>query len=395
MSEALRILLIEGSGRGFLSHYVHALALGLHEAGHSVRLVTACRDELRGWPVPFGKGACLRKGVSGWAGLAREVRAFRPHVVHFQWMNDPFVGRLFIAWLHGRGIGVAYTPHNLLPHRGRWLSMPVFRYFYRCVDRIVARDPHMVWAGEELLGITPQRMVQLPGSPNLIAHPIAPKKEPPELTIKALGETRLLFFGHGCRRKGLATMLEALDAPGWPTNTHVVLAGDGVLRGVDPEALSRAAKRVRLTVIDRYVDAPEVGALFGTADLLVMPYRKLCKSPIVDLAAAFCLPVLRTDLVEGTRFRDGTHGLTLPHADAAALRAALMALTSDPGRLHSLRAALSREEPVAAAMARLAASHARMYADLREERRYGTVTGPAAGPAADPQFARPSSRSAG
>ena len=49
MSEALRILLIEGSGRGFLSHYVHALALGLCEAGHTVRLVTGRRDELRGW----------------------------------------------------------------------------------------------------------------------------------------------------------------------------------------------------------------------------------------------------------------------------------------------------------------------------------------------------------
>lgn len=369
MTAPLRIMLIEGSGRGFLSHYAHALALGLHEAGHSVRLVTGCRDELSGWPVPFGKGACLHKGVAGWLCLAREVQAFRPDVVHFQWMNDPFVGRLFIAWLHARGIGVAYTPHNLLPHRGRWLSMPVFGYFYRCIDRIVARDPHMVWAGEELLGVAPRRMVQLPGSPNLIAHPSAPRNDPPELAAKAPDEVRVLFFGHGCRRKGLATLLDALAGFDWPRTVHVVLAGDGVLRGADPDTLAAAGRRVRLTILDRYVEPDAVSALFGTADLLVMPYRKLCRSPIVDLAAAFGLPVLRSDRVEGTRFRDGTHGLTVPHGDARALRETLARLAGGPARIAALKAALGREEPVTAATARLAAGHARMYADLMAERR--------------------------
>ena len=391
MTASQRILLIEGSGRGFLSHYVHALALGLHEAGHTVRLVTGCRDELRGWPVPFAKGACLDKGVSGWACLAREVRTFRPDVVHFQWMNDPFVGRLFIAWLHARGIGVAYTPHNLLPHRGRWLSMPVFGYFYRCVDRIVARDPHMVWAGEELLSIAPQQMVQLPGSPNLIAHPLAPQREPPELSPKTTGEVRVLFFGHGCRRKGLATLLDALAGSDWPKTVRVVLAGDGVLRGADPITLAAAEHRARLTVIDRYVRPDEVGALFRAADLLVMPYLKLCKSPIVDLAAAFGLPVLRTDRVEGTRFRDGTHGLTVPHGDALALREAIATLTTKPERILALKAALGREEPVAAATARLAAGHARMYADLMAERSRGG----AASRAVDARLAQPSSNSLG
>jgi len=391
MTAPLRILLIEGSGRGFLSHYVHALALGLHEAGLTIRLVTGCRDELRGWSVPFGKGACLNKGVAGWVCLVREVRSFRPDVVHFQWMNDPFVGRLFIAWLHAHGISVAYTPHNLLPHRGRWLSMPVFRYLYRCLDRIVARDPHMVWAGEELLGIAPQRMVQLPGSPNLIAHPSAPRKDPRELAAKAPDEVRLLFFGHGCRRKGLVTLLDALAGSEWPKTVHVVLAGDGVLRGADPNTLAVAAQRVRLTVIDRYVQPDEAGALFRAADLLVMPYLKLCKSPIVDLAAAFGLPVLRSDRVEGTRFRDGTHGLTVPHGDAAALGEALANLTVEPARIDALKAALGREEPVAAATARLAASHARMYADLMAERRSART----ASRVVDAGMPRPSSGSLG
>jgi len=391
VTKGLRILLIEGSGRGFLSHYVHALALGLHEAGHTVRLVTGCRDELRYWPVPFEKGACLKKGVTGWGCLAREVRTFRPDVVHFQWMNDPFGGRLFIAWLHARGIGVAYTPHNLLPHKGRWLSMPVFRYLYRCVDRIVARDVHMVWAGEEILGIEPQRIVQLPGSPNLIAHGRAPRKNPTELSAKERDEVRVLFFGHGSPRKGLVTLLDALARSDWPRTVHLVLAGDGVLRGIDLDRITAARQRVRLTVVDRYTEPDEVGALFGGVDLLIMPYLKLCKSPIVDLATAFGLPILRSDRVEVTRFRDGTHGMTVPHGNVTALRDALSTLVSDPDRLAGMAKVIAREAPVDVAIFRLAAGHARMYADLIAERQSDQVTLPTVAP----RFAGPSSSSLG
>lgn len=78
----MRILMVEGSGRGFLSHYAHALARGLLEAGHEVRLVTGRRDELGAWSVPFAKKACLSAGWRGWLCLAREVIAYRPQVVH-------------------------------------------------------------------------------------------------------------------------------------------------------------------------------------------------------------------------------------------------------------------------------------------------------------------------
>lgn len=364
MSDRLRILLVEGSGRGFLSHYVHALAVGLSDAGHAVLLATGVADELSGWPVPFGKSPVLRRNAADWFRLARMVLRFRPDVVHFQWMNDPFLGGVFAAWLRRRGVAVAYTPHNLLPHCGRWISMPVFGRLYRSMDRVVARDAHMAWGAEEMLGVPPERLVLLPGSPNLLAHPAAPRCMPVELPRRRAGETRILFFGHGCPRKGLYELLEAVSL-GAGASLHLVIAGNGVARHLRSDRLERASRTTRITVIDRYVAPDEVAGLFSDADALVMPYIKRCSSPILDLAAAFRLPVLRSDRVEGTRFREGVHGFTLASGSVAALRDALAGLIVEPARLRRLRAALAREESVSAAIRRLSDSHVRMYDDAR------------------------------
>jgi len=362
MSDRLRILLVEGSGRGFLSHYVHALALGFSEAGHTVNLVTGKGDELADWAVPFGKSAILEDNAADWLRLVRTVVRLDPDVVHFQWMNDPFLGSVFAAWLRHRGIAVAYTPHNLLPHCGRWISMPVFRWLYRSVDRIVMRDSYMAWGAEEMLGVPPGKIVVLPGSPNLIAHPAAPRRLPPELPRRRGDERRFLFFGHGCPRKGLYELLEAV-ALGADCRLHLVIAGSGVSRHLQPDRLEKAGRHARITVIDRYVAPDEVAGLFTDADALVMPYIKRCNSPILDLAAAFRLPVLRSDRVEGANFREGVHGLTVASGSVERLGDALAGLVAQPGLLDRLRVALGREESVAAATRRLSDSHAWMYRD--------------------------------
>lgn len=363
MAKGRRILLVEGSGRGFLCHYAHALALGLHDGGHRVLLATGRRDELSNWSGPFAKEACLGDGWSGWGCLARRVLAFRPDVVHFQWIGQPIAAVAFAGWLRRRGIGVVYTPHNLLPHRRRWLSAPAFRLFYGCVDRVVARDAHIAWGLEEMLGVGDDRIVNIPGSPNLMAHPALPPRPAAEVPPRTAGETRLLYFGHGSARKGLGGLLRVLAARGWPGRPHLVIAGEGVLAGADPELLAAVRARMPVTVVDRYVEPAEVAHLFAGVDLLTMPYAKHCKSPLTDLAAAFRLPVLRTDRVAAGRFVEGVHGITVAHGAAAALASALEACLVG-GTLPALRAALEGEETVVAATRRLADSHTRLYQTL-------------------------------
>jgi len=366
----MRILMVEASGRGFLCHYAHALSLGLHEAGHEVSLITGLRDELVDWSAPFEKSSCLVDGWRGWRCLQQKVEEKRPQVVHLQWVNNPLPALFFVRWSKKRGIRVVYTPHNILPHRGRWVNMPAYRLLYRLIDRIVARDSHIAWGLEEIFDTPRRKVAFLPGSPNLLAHPslslssaCADQCGLPEVTP---GEFRLLFFGHGCGRKGLDLLLRALVEKEWPGHLHLVIAGEEVLRGVDETMLERVKQRITTTVLDGYVPPVQVSTLMRGSDLMLMPYVKLCKSPLTDMAAAFNLPVLRSDRVKGAVFTEGLHGVTIPHDDAGALQRKIRFFADHPEKIRAMRIALQQEETVEESIMRLAMEHGRMYSQLFE-----------------------------
>ena len=142
-----------------------------------------------------------------------------------------------------------------------------------------------------------------------------------------------------------------------------MVAGEGVLAGVTEDLHVNARTRLRISVIDRYLRPPEVKHLFSEGDLLLLPYRKRCKSPLTDLAAAFGVPVLRSDRVQGAGFRDGEHGLTYPHGRPELLAGLLSGLALDRSALESLGGGDRRRESVQTAIQRLTDGHRRVYRD--------------------------------
>ncbi len=361
----LRVLLVEASGRGFLNHYSHTLGLGLYRAGVEVQLLTGKRDELAEWVLPYHKQACLDSGRAGWRCVRKHIAEEKPDIVHLQWIGNPIAALRLVRWARRRGVKVVYTPHNILPHERRWLLMPAYRLLYRYMDKVVARDPHIAWALEELLDTPKDSVELLPGSPNLLALPtfadgVSPS---PVRDKKDKHELRLLFFGHGCPRKGLDILLQTLSENEWPDHFHLVIAGEEVLRGISTDLLARARKAVRLTLINRYIAPKEVTALFRDTDLLLMPYIKLCKSPLLDLAAALHLPVLRSDRVQGAVFREGQHGVTFSHKDSGSMGE----LLKDTEWLTRIKRNLVVAEDTVVTMDRLAAGHKQLYLTVSEE----------------------------
>ncbi len=352
----MRLLLVEPSGRGFLSHYTHALALGLQRIGVEVHLMTGKRDELAELVVPFRK-FYQGNGGRSWHCIRRHVVMEKPDVVHLQWVGNPFSALLFVRWAQRRGVKVVYTPHNILPHEYRWLLLPAFRLLYRRLDRVVARDAHIAWALEELLGMTRERLAQLSGSPNILAlYKKGNRNE--SVPQKTTHEHRLLFFGHGGAGKGLDRLLSVVEQNEWPESLRLILAGEEVLRGVSRELFEAASRRMPISIVDQYVAPSAVADIFRDADLLLMPYSKLCKSPLLDLAAVMGLPVLRSDRVQGADFIEGVHGATYAYDDTLTL----YRLIIDRGWVGRAAAKLEDvlEDPVAA-MDRLAEEHARLY----------------------------------
>ena len=356
----MRILLVEASGRGFLSHYSHALGLGLQRAGAEVCLLTGRWDELWNWPVPYTKRACLETGWRAWRCVRSYVEEMKPDLVHLQWVDNPIHACRFVRWARRRGVHVVYTPHNILPHERRWLLMPAYRMLYRAMDQVVARDIHLAWALEELLDTPRERVTHLPGSPNFLAMQTREQAMDSPLPRLPGERRRLLFFGHGSPRKGLDGLLEAVAGERWPDSMHLLIAGENVMHGIADEAVSKARAAMRISVLDRYVPPGEVAVLFRDADLLLMPYTRQCKSPLLDLAAALHLPVLRSDRVQGADFREGLHGVTFPHDDPSAM---IDRLKQSDWLTNTKQELAARDDPFGS-LDRLAAGHLRLYEQL-------------------------------
>ncbi len=356
----MRILLVEASGRGFLSHYTHALGLGLQRTGTEVNLLTGRWDELWNWPVPYTKRACLEIGWRAWRCIRSHVEEIKPDVVHLQWVDNPIHAYRFVRWAQRQGVRVVYTPHNILPHERRWLLMPAYRVLYRAMDQVVARDVHLAWALEELLDTPRERVVHLPGSPNFLAMQTRGQDRDSPLPRIPGEQRRLLFFGHGSPRKGLDGLLKAIAGEQWPETMHLLIAGENVMHGISAEAVSKARAAMRISVLDRYVPPDEVAVLFRDADLLLMPYTRQCKSPLLDLAAALHLPVLRSDRVQGADFREGLHGATFPHEDCPAMIERL----KQTDWLTQAKQGLETQEDPFGSLDRLAAGHLRLYQQL-------------------------------
>ncbi|MEJ2393196.1 MAG: glycosyltransferase family 4 protein [Candidatus Thiodiazotropha sp.] len=356
----MRVLLIEGSGRGFLSHYSHALGLGLQRAGSEVSLLTGRWDELWNWPVPYTKRACLEIGWRAWRCVRAYIREMKPDVVHLQWVDNPIHALHFVRWAQKRGVRVVYTPHNILPHERRWLLMPVYRMLYRAMDQVVARDVHIAWALEELLDTPRERVAHLPGSPNFLAMQTQERDIDSPLPRFSGEQRRLLFFGHGSPRKGLNGLLKVIAGEEWPESMHLLIAGENVMHGISGEAVSKARAAMRISVLDRYVPPDEVAVLFRDADLLLMPYTRQCKSPLLDLAAALHLPVLKSDQVKGADFREGLHGVTFCHEDPSAMIDRL----KQTDWLKAAKQELDARDDPFGSLDRLAAGHLRLYKQL-------------------------------
>jgi glycosyltransferase involved in cell wall biosynthesis len=155
----------------------------------------------------------------------------------------------------------------------------------------------------------------------------------------------LLFFGIVRPYKGLDVLLRALACG--PTHLTLTVAGEFWGGTGETEKLMAElgiADRVRLQ--PGYVPASEIPALFGAADVLVLPYREATASQNALLAFAHGVPVITTtagalaDLVQ-----DGVDGLTCAPGDVADLTRVLREI-SVPGMARRLRAGVTAIDPV-------------------------------------------------
>ncbi len=263
--------------------------------------------------------------------LVRGVAAFRPDVVHVQWLAVP---RYDLRWVQRlrRDRPVVLTAHNVLPHEGE-ADAEQRRRLYGAFDRIVV---HTRGGAEQLerFGVPAERIVRI--QHGTFAAPPANSIQPPS------GRT-LLFYGLIRRYKGLDVLIRAL-----PEAAQLTVVGSG---GHDPRLPERdypdllhslaVGQRVRFAGA---VDDAELANLYRQAVALVLPSvertyygRTVAVSELLGLVAleamASATPVIASG-VGGLQevVEDGETGFLSPPGDETALRERIEMLLGDPAR---------------------------------------------------------------
>lgn len=332
-----RILLVTTSLiRGGAETQVYLLAKGFAARGHAVRVVSmlapeAYVDELAVAGVEVVSLGLTRGAIDprGPLRLAREVRRWRPDVVHSHMVHANLLARLArpLAWAPVQ----VSTAHNL-DEGARWREVA-----YRATDALCTLTTNVCRAGADRyvrIGATPRRKMRpMPNGIVVDALRRTPERRARARDALGLG-VRFVWLAVGRiePQKDWPTMLRAVAAEREAgAGARLLVVGEGA------QASAVQADRDALGLGDD--DVRFLGARGDVPDLMAAADGYLMSSaweglPLVLLeASAAELPIVATDVGGNDEIvLDGHTGYLVPSRDPAALAAAMARLrTADEG----------------------------------------------------------------
>jgi glycosyltransferase involved in cell wall biosynthesis len=336
--KSTKIVMIEASGKGKLSHSTFGLCSSLADHGYDVTLATSQGYEMDGLPRKFEvrkifpeNGKALTPG-----GIYRTLKIIfeiNPAVIHFQWFPSPFLMLLTLKIIRlTTSAKLIYTPHNLLPHKNRFRHTASWARIYKKMDGLIAHSDYCRAALMDVFDVESEKIFVVPDYICLDELANAYGRGESRRAAGLSPEDKIvLFFGYINASKGLGDLIFAFaelrkTMPG----VRLIIAGQpeedfGLYRQI-LEGLSLVDE---VTLDLRYVPLPAALRYFSSADVVALPYRKVCQSPITYLARAFGVPVI----VTGASKRSGPGQINVgSNGVVAALTEALYkALTSPAG----------------------------------------------------------------
>jgi len=357
-------------GLGGVATAVAALARALRAAGHTVRIFTAADPshaalglDVAGFPALHYERLPGGRVVVAPVGLARELAAFRPDVIHNHSMAA--MGTQALAAARLLDVPILGTCHVYLAGFLGYAPLPLDRI--PGTDRVAWRYTATFFNLFPLVTTPSQVMAR-----ELTAHGL----HVPVVAVSNGVDTRLFRPGPQTRGQDSVTVLHvgrlsyeknvdlllrafARIAGDYPT-ARLTIAGDGP----DREALARLADELGLServCFTGFVPHEQLPALYQAADLFATGSTIETQGLVVLEAMACGLPVAGVDaLALPEAVHNGVNGFLSPAGDEAALAQHLVRLVVDADLRRRMGAA-SRRLAEKHSLERVAAQYERLY----------------------------------
>lgn len=271
-----------------------------------------------------------------WMRVVRALTQYRPEALIFHWYTPILAVPI---WFVVRNVKkqlpqckILAICHNVIPHERTPFDKMLTRIGLKGVDSIVvhsARDAAI--AKEWMPG---KRIEQL-------FHPIydmflssVTRKEAREKLY--LEKPTLLFFGGVRKYKGLDYLLRAMPLILEKQSVELIIAGEFFGNKKEyMDLIERYGLRKHIKLFDRYIANEEVGVFFRAADVVIAPYTSGTQSGALNIALAFEIPVIASDVGGfGEIVKDGENGYLVPPMDVEALANAVCVFLRNRTQLH-------------------------------------------------------------
>jgi len=307
----------------------------LDRAGFLVRL-TCGRSSEQLWSdlqafqpaeIEFSRSLRPRQTLRAVLALVREVRAWRPDVLHLHTPAASLPVRLLPRWIWPKGLKIVYTVHGYLhawPPRGA-----TGHILQRLEQQLAKKTDLMLFQSAEDYEESRRRgyrsALSLLGNgveDSWFEFPIRERKD---------GPLRVLYVGRLVREKGILDLVEAVARV---PDIRLDIVGSGLPSDRDPvdQEVQRAVDRFRLRGrVHMHGELPKaaVGRAMKEADVLCLPsYREGVPRSVIEALAAG-RPALVSD-IRGCRelVTEGINGALFPAGDVEALAGKLKRLVA-------------------------------------------------------------------
>jgi phosphatidylinositol alpha-mannosyltransferase len=321
---------------GGVQVHVRQLSANLRARGHEVLILAPSLRPLkedgvsivgRALRIPYqGTVAPICFTPGSIARIGRELRAFRPDLVHAHEPLSPSTGMFATLRSPAPVVGTFHA----FAERSRLIQLasPLLRIVWRRLTaRVAVSKAAASFMDTRFGGGSATRIV-----PNGVDVELFAKAQPADLP----GGRRILWVGRLDRQKGLPVAVRAFaDLATRLPDVHLVVAGDGAERGTVAALSPEARERV---VMLGAVPHEKLPAYHAACDLLVAPALGQESFGIVLVEAmAAGVPVVASRIPGYDEVvRDGIDGILVPPNDPRALADAVERLLGDPalsGRL--------------------------------------------------------------
>jgi glycosyltransferase involved in cell wall biosynthesis len=365
-----KVAVVDPGGKGGLCHYAYNLCRALSDYGCEVHLITGAPYELEKFPRNFTAHAFPLRTVQGLRDSWRCIRKLAPDILHqhgtnlhplFEWSYMHIARRL------GRAAFV-YTCHQVFPHENRGWQRPFIGYKLRAADAVIVHNQKTQREALTYCQVRPERLHIIPhGNYRFfrdlsgLGKPVPWRKEP--------GIHDILFFGAIRPYKGLRYLIEAigiLRAARHPVRLMIV--GQPIEDWAEYEAaIQQAGIQDSVLLQLGYLAMEDVPGYFEFADAVCLPYLEFSESGVLQLADAFDIPIIATNVGGNTEaYAEGYVQALVPPKDADALADALEKALSQTDKETFLQQKASRNNK-ARDWATIAEQTVALYASLQRK----------------------------